>query len=164
VACPVCRNDRVPAGCRAGTTTGRWPTVCPFTIGATLRSASYRVSIQAATLTVAWPVAGNTVAEHLRMVPVLLRWCRWERDAGWSQLRRTLAQTRGTPTGPAARPLRLARVLDFVGCKARTEGCSPAQIHAQCQQTADAFAAGQVRVEYDPEGGAVRSVTVVVDP
>lgn len=52
--------------------------------------------IRPGTLSVAWSIGMHDVETHLRMVPALLRWTRWDREDLWQQLR-TLLQVESRP-------------------------------------------------------------------
>lgn len=97
-----------------------------------------------------WSITSNDVDKHIRMVPALIRWSRWERDAPWRALRSEIARPVPTTAAtPAMRHLRLARILDFVGNRAHRAGNTNAQVLALCRQAADDFAAGRLHVVYD---------------
>ena len=87
--------------------------------------------VRPATLSVAWSIANHDVETHVRMVPVLLQWTRWTRDAPWQELRRSLPSS---VTRPPAQPrhVRAAQTIDFVGTRARKQGESGTRIAALC--------------------------------
>lgn len=112
-------------------------------------------------LRVAWSIHQNDAAAHLRVVPALIGWTKWERDAPWATVRRRLA-IEAASIGPAAvasqRHHRQAMVLDFVGMRAVAEGRTPAQTVGLVRQAAVDLAAGHLVVAFAPDG-AVASVT-----
>ena len=113
---------------------------------------------------VVWSVAEHGAAEHVRIVPRLMEWCRWDRDAPWSELRRrlqsasqdhsaSLANAPQTPT--ASRHARCAALVEFVGNAAMAAGATAAEIHNRCQRALNAYMLGQLRLKYDPTGARV---------
>lgn len=43
--------------------------------------------VQSGALTVAWNINGNAPTTHVRVIPALLRWTRWDHDAPWITFR-----------------------------------------------------------------------------
>lgn len=106
-------------------------------------------------LHVAWSVSNNDVAAHLRIVPDLLSWTKWERDAPWATMRRRQA-TEAASIGPAAvvaqRHHRQAMALDYLGMRALAEGRTNTQIIALVREAFDGLAAGRLEVTFGLEG------------
>ena len=119
-----------------------------------MANGSAPLHVQQASLAVQWPLDVDADV-HYRVVPDLLRWCRWDRDNAWADLRRTLPANRRPATTPLPRHVRLAQVLDFVGRKAEERGESAASVQALCRQSAEMWSLGQLRAEYDPITGDV---------
>lgn len=109
-------------------------------------------------LRVAWSIAQNDAEAHLRIVPALLAWTKWERDAPWATMRRRLA-TEAASIGPATitsqRHHRQAMALDFLGMRAVAEGRTNAQIVTLVRDAAEAMAAGKLEVTFGPDGDVV---------
>jgi hypothetical protein len=109
---------------------------------------------------VAWGIADPTIDDHLAVVPALLAWTQWDRDAGWIALRRAwaAAANAGAPPGAATpRPVRLAQALDVVGKRATAAGHGYAAVQAVCQEALRDLNAGQREIVLDDDG-AVRDV------
>ena len=104
-----------------------------------LRSVAHRSTLCGRSLCGRRRGAARGVAPLRRLVPVLHRWTRWERDEPWRALRRTVFLSTDRPaSGPLPHPgaacvlrpstgarwchVRLAQVLDFVGRRAEAEG------------------------------------------
>ena len=115
--------------------------------------------VNAVNLSVAWAVAAHNADTHQSIVPALLQWTRWERDAPWQALRVLMAREakRPLPSLPL-RHVRLAQILEWVGSRARAAGGTGAEVHAACTRAAQQFAAGQLVVTCDPETNDLASV------
>ena len=58
------------------------------------------------------------------------------------------------------RHVRMAQVIEFVGSRARAEGCAEPEIVAECQKALSAYGGSQIVVETDPSTGDVTNVTL----
>lgn len=90
----------------------------------------------------------NSVESHLRVVPALIGWTKWERDAPCATMRRRLQTEAVVAAGTTASPvtlrqLRLAQALDFVGMKAVADGRSDAQLVDAVRNAATTLAGGR---------------------
>jgi hypothetical protein len=117
------------------------------------------------TLRVAWSIGKNPVEAHLRVVPALIGWTKWERDTPWATMRRRLHTEAGS-IGPnvmlSQRHHRQAQILDFVGMRAlESEGRTPEQAAAYVVRAAAMIADGTMAAVFGPNGEVV-DVTVVV--
>ena len=109
--------------------------------------------VHAPTLAVSWEVGASVAEVQLRVVPALLRWTRWEKDAAWAGMRLRLAALAEAPRlAPLPRTLRLAQLLELVGQRAGADAV------VQCRRAVQRFAAGTLPVTYDPVTGDVTSV------
>lgn len=54
----------------------------------------------------------------------------------------------------------MAQVIEFVGSRARAEGCAEPEIVAECQKALSAYGGSQMVVETDPRTGDVTNVTL----
>ena len=87
--------------------------------------------VRPATLSVAWSIANHDVETHVRMVPVLLEWTRWTRDAPWQELRRSLTVSVNRPPAQP-RHVRAAQIINFVGTRAHNRGESGPRVVTLC--------------------------------
>jgi hypothetical protein len=107
---------------------------------------------------VVWGLADRSVDDHLAVVPALLEWTQWDRDAAWIALRRAWAAAAGAPPVAApTRQARLAQALDVVGRRATAAGHGYAAVQALCQEALRDLNAGQRELVLDGDG-AVRDV------
>lgn len=99
--------------------------------------------VQPGSLSVPWPIDIHGVHVHRRVVPGLLAWCRWTRDAPWAALRRDIAKPKPPlSTGQLPRHVRLAQVLDYVGTEATARGESSQAVIAICRRAAERWSLG----------------------
>ena len=80
--------------------------------------------VRPGTLAVAWSIPRHDVATHMRLVPALLRWTRWDRDTQWHQLRAMLANEARAIVRVLSHPrhVRTAQVIDFIGMQSMATG------------------------------------------
>ena len=137
---------------------------CPDVVwyNATFGSANAApLHVMPGTLAVAWSISRHDVATHMRIIPALLRWTRWDREASWQQLRTEMAvesqSTMRVPSHP--RHVRIAQVVDFIGMQAMTMGQSDNDVMVVCQKVLQMHAAGHVQTDWDAETGEVKDVT-----
>jgi hypothetical protein len=121
--------------------------------------------VRPGTLAVAWSIPRHNVATHMRLIPVLLRWTRWDRDEPWQQLRAALAaEASGHVRVPAhPRHVRIAQTIDFVGMQSMALNQSPGDIASLCQTVLRLHTAGKVDTQWDPTTGDVVDVSVHVN-
>jgi hypothetical protein len=111
------------------------------------------------TLRVAWSVWKNPVEAHLRVVPALIGWTKWERDTPWATMRRRLHTEAGS-IGPSVmlsqRHHRQAKILDFIGMRAlKSEGRTPEQAAAYVVRASAMIADGTMEAIFGPDGEVV---------
>jgi hypothetical protein len=115
------------------------------------------IHVRPATLTVVWGITDHTAAVHLRVIPDLIEWTRWDREDAWKKIRRALC-TPPVASTVVPRHLRLALILDYLGVRLQRQGWNPSDIAAVCQRAARQFAMGKLQFVLDQDESTVLDV------